>query len=811
MRQLIILSLLTSFVCAKNSYAQPPAEKLNKWAGVSPIEKIYLHCDREEYLAGETVWFKAYLYSEFLPQDKSSAIFVELLNSSAAVISRKVFPVAFAISRGQVELPDTLSSGKYLIRVYTATMLNQDPDFVYRRAISVSGKNKKELVQSLSAAKKMRMEFFPEGGNFVAGFPNTIAFKATDENGLPVDVTGEVKNSKAETVTEFSSYHDGMGMIDITAAQNETYYAVLKNDPSGQQYNLPKSTDKGIVLSLLNGDDGIHFEITQNKADPVFQASYMIGHLQHNIVFKQELKAGVSSLSGVIKTSNLNSGILHITIFNKDGLPLAERLSFINNREYILSARLVTDTLNFSARGRNHFTLAFTDTVMGNFSVSVTDPDYSIAGSRTDNIISSLLLTSDLKGYVHNPAWYFASDNDSVKYGMDLVMMTNGWRRFKWSQLINDPLPAAKYKDPKYIDLTGQVVLEGTKKPFANKDILLFIVAADSSRIMQMLKTDGDGRYDADSILFFGKARILLSDIKGKKSRFVDIRPGADSLTKDYRLPLPDQYLFQEQKPTAKSADLARKMADEYQAYAKANGLVLSEIVIKSKKKSAVQELEEKYASGAFSSGDTRKTFDLVNSKDGEMYQNIFDYLQERVPSLVATRNDDTGELFVFYRQSATVSSLGNQTMDIFLDEVLTDASSVAMIPVTQIAMVKVFSTFVGSTGGGSGGALAIYLKKGTEYFNSIPAAGEIINYNGFSVIKEFYAPDYMVTVQKANTTPDQRLTLIWDPDIRITGVNTKVPIVFYNNDRSKRFKIVAEGMTKDGKMLMIETLISAN
>jgi hypothetical protein len=786
-----------------NALAQPPAEKLNSWAAASPIEKIYLHSDRDEYLAGQTVWLKAYLYSEFLPNDKASVVFVELINPSSIIIERKSLPVAVGVSRGQFELPDTLSSGKYIVRAYTATMLNQDAGFVYKKTITVTGKEKKNPSATASSVKNIRMEFFPEGGNFVAGMANTVAFKATNEEGWPVNVEGVLKNSKGETITEFTSYHDGMGMMDLTPVDKETYYVSLK-EQADKTYPLPAVLTKGVVFRLLSGDDGIHFEIFQPKSDPVFQSSYMVGQMQHNVVFRQPLKEGVATLSGTIKTSNLTSGILHITVFNKDGMPLAERLSFIDNKEYVVPAKLVTDTVNFSQRGRNHFTLSFTDTVIGNFSVSITDPAYASAGIRENNIVSSLLLSSDLKGYIHQPAWYFSSAGDSVKYALDLVMMTNGWRRFKWDKLISDPLPAARYKDPKFISLSGRVTLEGTKKPFANNDMLLFILGGDSSRNMQMIKTDANGYYEADSVLFFGNSRILFSDVRGKKSRFVDITPGADSLNKSYNLPsiAANDLFFLQRSP----GGLTKKLAAEYEAFIKANGEVLSEIVIKSKKKTPLEELDEKYARGAFA-GESRKVFDLLNNTEELGSQNVFEFLESRVPGLAVVQSD--GQIAIYYRQSATISSLGNQAMDVFLDEILTDPNTVAYIPVNQIAMVKVYSTFVGSTGNGAGGALAIYMKKGADYFSSLPSAGEVIRYGGFSIIKEFYAPDYAVPAVQKNTTPDERITIEWNPDVYVRGINAKIPVVFYNNDRTKSFKVVVEGMTADGRLLMIEQMVN--
>ncbi len=798
-------------------HAQEPDEKLNNWSAAQPIEKIYLHLDRDEYIAGQTIWLKAYLSSDFLPNDKSTALFVELLNSSSSQVLRLSLPVVRAVSQGQLELPDTLTEGIYLLRAYTATMLNHDADFICKRTVSITGKDKNKKTVA-PENKELKLVFFPEGGNFVAGHPNTIAFKATDANGLPLKTGGFIKNGKQEIVAAFAALHDGMGMFDLNPAAGDQYYAVLNDDPSGKKYPLPEPAAKGIVFRLLNAPKEIQFEIFQHKSDPVFQAAYMIGQMQHHTVFKQPLKQGSGSLSGTIQTGNLSSGILHITVFNKDHMPLAERLCFVNNKEYIQAAQLITDTLDFSDRGKNHFSLVFPDSVTGSFSVAISDPAYHTTATREENIYSTLLLTSDLKGYVHNPAWYFSSDSDTVRYALDLLMMTHGWRRFKWEQLLKEPLPDTKFKDPAFVTLSGRVTLEGTKKPFADKDMLMLITPADSSRAIQMIRTDGNGYYRVDSVLFFGKTSILLSDIKGKKSRFVDIKPGADSLNRPYHLPYFVENEWPEQQAKEKNESIAKKMTEEYQAHIKANGTILSEVVVRSYIKSPSELANEKYASAMFADLDG-KVIDLINTTDVVVHANIFEYLQFRVPGLQVVEPDyttggppspdprnDPSSYRIFYRQAPTISSLGAIPMTLFLNEVETPAAIIATIPADQIAMVKLFSSFVGASG--SGAALAIYTKKEADYYKSIPSAGEIITYNGFSVIKEFYSPDH--STPSKSEAPDHRITLHWKPDIFVNGKNIKIPVRFYNNDRSRSFKIVAEGMTVDGKLLLIEKIIGA-
>jgi len=790
-----VYALLVACMCfVAAGRAQDPGEMLNKWSQRNPIEKIYVQFDRDAYIAGETAWFKVYLLSDYQPDTISSSVYVELLKDSVQVISRQVLPVLLGASNGQFELPDSLVTGQYHVRAYTVTMLNQvngNCDFFYHRSLTINGK--KAPAATAALATKPSIYFFPEGGNMVKGLPATVAFRATGANGFPVNASGTVRNSKGEEIAKFSSYHDGLGMFEIPSVADNNYYATV-DGWSQEQIPLPAPVEKGIHISLINHPHGYLFELQQKTGDPVFQASYMIGQMQHHLVFRQQFASGKENLQGVLDTRNLNSGILQVTFFNAAHQPLAERLVFVNNSEFKVEGTIKEDSIDFRGKARNRITLALKDTIRGSFAVSIYDDAFASETTRSENIITSLLLTSDLPGLIHRPSWYFEAPVDSALAGMDLVMMTNGWRRFRWEELPAKLQSNAGYNDGAFITLSGKVNYQGLKKPFADKDVLLFVNARDGKRSTQFIHTDKDGYFKLDSMVFFEKSRLLFSDVRGKKSQFIDVLLGPDSLRRRFSLP-----------PVRFSTMSGQEKQDnrwqmDYDAILKANGQMLEEVKLKSIKKSPLQIVDDRYTTGAFS-GDASKSIDLVNSDEAEAYQNVFDYLRARVNGLQVTA--DGFDYTVYYRQNSSMSSMGDIPMTLFLDEIETDASVISTIPASQVALVKVYTSFAGAAGNAPGGMLSIYTKKGEDYANGSGVANQV-PYSGYAVIKEFYSPDY----KKEEGRTDNRITLVWKPNMVLNSINPEIRIPFYNSDRTKRYRVVVEGVTVGGKLLSIEKQI---
>ena len=793
-KKLVILAITLGSLLA--AHAQTPEQILEKWTQKNTIEKLYLHLDRESYIAGQSIWFKGYLMNDYIPSLKSSTVFVELLDNQSTVVVRRTVPAYQGVSIGQLEIPETFPSGSYQLRAYAPLMLNQ-PGFVYSKRITIFGSATKET-KAKDVVKKIDLQFFPEGGNMVSSLLSNVAFKAVDANGYPVSVSGQLKNNKGEVIAAITSKHDGMGSFSLVPQSTETYYVALDQDPA-KQYPLPAATDKGISFNVVSTSKGKQFKIEHPAGLPAeFRAAYLIGQMNNQVLFKQPLQQGKDMIGGLIQTGNLLSGILHLTVFNKDNMPLAERLTFVNNKEYILPGELVEDTLNTTAHQRNRFSIHLKDTIIGNFSVSVTDADYETDAYRPLNIYSYFLINSDLKGYIHNPAYYFRSDADSVKNALDLVMMTNGWTRFKWSEVAANNLPPVLYNDPGFIHLSGKVTIEGTRKAFANKDLMFMMRPVDTVQgkggPTKLIQTDSTGSFRLDSMIFYEKMRIVFSDIKGSKSKYIKVKMDADSLNRDYKLG-PLQLPFND---TA-SQLIEDKMMTAYDDYLKAEGLTLKNVTVKGRQKSDQEKLEDEYTSGLFSGGINSRILDLRNEPGGGM--NIFEYIQGRIPGVTVTRGQD-GQYVVKYRDAG----LGGNNMALYLDEMQTDPVFIESIPVNQIAFVKVMGNFVGTSGGGA--ALAIYMKKGADRFANTESATDIVNYRGYSIIKQFYAPDYDLNKNIDPSKPDDRLTLAWIPDIYLSNISPKVPVIFYNNDRTKRFKVVVEGLTNDGRMLMIEKTI---
>ena len=341
--------------------------------------------------------------------------------------------------------------------------------------------------------------------------------------------------------------------------------------------------------------------------------------------------------------------------------------------------------------------------------------------------------------------------------------------------------------------------LKGTNKPLANKQLMAILTSGGKGKNMYLVQTDEKGNFKIDSLLFFGQARIYFLEAIGKKSQYIELKSQSDSI-KVYSLTtiLDDAQV---------DVNVGTALWNDTAAVNKADGIMLEGITVKAIKKSPLEEVEDRYTSGMFS-GMANRSIDLVNSEEVITELSIFEYLQKTVPGIDLTTDGGPygGEYQLFYRQGPSVSSMGPIPMIIYLNEIETDATVIASIPPGDIALVKLYSSFPGATGNGGGGVLAIYTKKDIDISHA--RKGDVMNYKGFSIRKEFYSPDYRL-LQGSFVKEDKRITLQWIPGILLNHINPSIPIRFYNSDRTKKYRVIVEGMTNSGKLIFGEKTFS--
>jgi hypothetical protein len=791
-----IFILIFSSLCTE---AQNIDSTIEKYANDYAQERAYIHYDKSTYAAGETIWFKAYLMSGILPADESKTMYIDWTDDKGKLLSRSMIPIVYATAAGQFDIPATYSAKFIHVKAYTKWMLNFDSAFLYEKDITVLTKT-----ASSTTTKNViipTVQFFPEGGDAIAGVSNKIAFKANDQWGRPVKIKGIIQNNEGKKIDSLRTIHDGMGYFFILPKAGESFTArwsvKTSSGKDGTEHTtaLPDVKQSGVSLQVSIDGDKRNFVV---NASPETATSigtiHLIGTMHQHEVFKLTKDIAQGSIKGIIPTQNLPTGVLTITVFDNQWAPLAERITYINNEEYLFTPEMTVEHWGLNKRARDEIQITIPDSLPANLSVAVTD--MSIDADSSDNIISHLLLAGDIKGQVYNPSYYFTNNSDSMSRQLDLVMLTHGWRRFKWDDVVAGKFPVINYpKDTNYLTLSGKVygALPAQLREAGNIVLIMKQNKGGNKIIMAPLETNGNFR--DPSVLLFDTTQIYYQLAKNKGLGDVSVKFMEGRLP-PLRYNSPAVGFFNNQINDTAGNAYHFQLADEAAQFLKLyNGKVLETVTIKAKTKSPVEVLDEKYTSGLFSGGDAYQ-FDLIHDTRALGSLNIFNYLQGQVAGLQINTTSNPPSL-----------SWRGGTPQIYLDEVPTDADMVQNIPVTDVAYVKVMRPpFMGSSNG-SAGAIAIYTRRGSD---SQPAPGKGLNNNtvtGYTLMREFYSPNYS-SFTTDNDKRDIRTTLYWNPSVITTHENNKVTLTFYNNDVTKAFRVIIEGMTSDGRLAHVESIM---
>ncbi|RAJ05287.1 MG2 domain-containing protein [Chitinophaga skermanii] len=783
----------------------------------NPQEKVYLHFDKEYYAAGETIWFKGYLTLQGTPAVDARTLYVELRDRDGKIVQKKKLYAEGGTSPGNFDLPTDMKPGIYQVNAYTSWMLNYDSAFHFYRNIEIFNPNDKP--GATAAAKpgakpaqpakttattenpdQFAVQFFPESGNLITNVKTNVAFKAIDGNGFPVGVTGEVKDSKGKTVATLNVVHDGMGVFEFTPVAGESYTASAKSEKGvAKQFALPAAVTTGAVLQVFNRQNRI-FYLTSFPENAEANTDYLlVAEMQNQVVYKATLNASEGRISGFIPTKDLPSGIVGLTVLTKKGEPLAERLVFVQNND-LLQFKIEEKEIHINPREQNILTFEVPKGTVGSYSVSITDAEQVTMNPYMNNIISNTLLTSDIKGYVHNPAYYFKDTTANTLKALDLVMMTNGWRRYTWKQVIDNDTTINKFPYEQGIQIKGSAFTNGGRLPLVNGAVNLIItVPKDSAQSISSVNTDDKGNFISDNMLFRDTAVIYYRGQKNDKlNRTVEVRFDQHFYDSkgDFLSPFPVRALVTVNKDTLQRYLATVNQSNIINKRLNSKTIQLKTFEVQTKKKTATEEREEKYVRGMFTSTNAY-TFDFV--EEDPIAMNVFQYLQSRVAGLQIT--GDINNPKITWR---------GQSVALFLNEMQGDVQMLANLSVQDIALVKVLRPpFMGAPGGGAGGAIAVYLRNGSEprSKSEAPQGLPTIRVAGYNIVKEFYSPNYGLKIPE-HELPDNRTTLYWNPYLAVDPKTNQGTIKFFNNDFSKQFKIIVEGMDATGNIGRIEYLL---
>ena len=786
----IVLLLITAFQLVDDDFTQRIAGKLLKYRTIYPQEKAYLHLDKPYYTAGDTLWFKSYLVEAALhmADSASQVLYVDLIEQRTGknVALRRV-QLQGGVGHGDIVLPESMPFGAYTIRAYTNWMRNFSEELFFQKNIYLFD-SQEHPAPALSRA--LDVQFFPEGGQLLAGISSRIAFKAINEKGLGEDIKGFIVNKANDTIISFKSEHLGFGRFQFLPEKGEKYtiYARSNGDAgSYQRFEFPKALENNYALIVDNLSNAAKMRILvyHNFADSREREVNIVGHSRGITAFAAKGKVSAKGLMVNLSKTDLPDGITHLTLFDDQNRPVCERLIFIDHGNR-LRVKISQAKSTYKRREKTSVEIMVTDTsgnpVEANLSVSVTDGGQIAQQPYDLNLVSNLLLTSDLKGFIEQPAYYFDPEKSERRIHLDYLLMTQGWSRFRWDDVLKDSLAPPQRFVEQGIMLEGQV--KRGNRQVTEKVVLSMLVDSDSLHTILTPETDDSGFFSIHNMIFSDSLRVRLQGMNKKGNQNLNFILNPFTTPKATILKIP----FYPVTVDAVQLQEYLKRAEEYQAIVRkvreSRERLLNEVTIKGKKE-VVRDTRKLYSNADASIKVTQQMASGAFS--------VLDMIAGRV----------AGVQVIGSGMNASVSIRGNQGEPLFvLDGMPGDKDMITSINVNDVESIDILkgasAAIYGSRGGN--GVIAVYTKRGNsnyDYSQEIVPGVLVTKIAGFNVAREFYAPKYEVSRQE-DARPDYRSTIFWAPMLK-TDKNGKARFQYFNSDAVGKIDMSAEVLSPAG------------
>jgi hypothetical protein len=800
----ILILLCSLFIAIKVTGQVNPLQQyiknLDSFYRYTPLEKAFLHTDKDWYFPAETIWFKAYVTVDDERNELSRIIYAELTDSKGKVIEKTRWKLQQMQAKGDIYLSKELKPGFYILRAYTLYMLNYK-EVIDEKIITILSDSTAQTKSDGSTSAPVAY-IMPEGGKIVTNLASKVAYKLTLPNQLPLQqTTVKVTDDDNNIIYEGTPIHDGMGFFDITPLPSKKYK--LSFDLNGIIYtkDLPSIDSSGVVLTADNRNaNKIFLSIATNNTS-VYSKAVVTAQMNGVTVYAQNYDLSEGFAAGAIDKKNLPNGVLTITCFTSTMVPLCERLIYIHKYKSP-DLQFKMDALHVGAKVKNQFFISgFTDSTL--VSIAVTDADEPLTPFTNHNIISYFLLGSEVKGYVHNPFYYFRKQDSSTFAHLDLVMLTNGWRRFKTTDIVRGKMPLIQFYPETGIAITGTVKDQFRKKLNTGGIVNAIIKTDDSVTIYTDAVFSENGKFIISGLDFKKRAKLYVKEIPEHKGLTTALDIDAASIDTLNNIAHFKHELYKTQIDT--TGKISNPIAAKFK-FKKTNPNELAEIIVTGKSKTREEKLTDEYASEQFKQSEYSYTVD-----SNIAYFSIWQFLQANVPGLNVGSGHDPNVNFNRYaglREASTGADQtfvedingGKSSIAFYLNEVLVPIESVTDLNPKDVALIKVNrNPNIGLNN--PNGSIFIYTRKGALYGRGIFNQKMITGYNS---AKEFFHPVY--EQPESISVSDLRTTLYWNPDLKIN--NNSSLIQFYNNDVTKRFRVIVCGLSKDGYPFYMERVI---
>jgi hypothetical protein len=478
------------------------AGQFNAYTDSMPQASVYLRTSKDIYESVEDLWFKAYLLDAqfYTPFELDKTLYVRLVKKDRdSVVWEEKYPVKNGMVAGHIFLDRSLPEGDYFLSAYSAHSFYNNRSYfhalkmvrVIRQTNSLLKEKATGIINDTPLQQNIQFNVLPEGGQLVSGIMNRVAFKAVNESGEPLDVSGKLLQGDLPIKT-FKSTHAGMGSFYFTPVPGVKYQIQLTSLKTDKLYPLPAIRDKGIVFHLLkNENDSLTFNIIQSPGS-VKQTVFLRVQIRGRV---QIMAAGIlgDSLKVKIPTINSPQGIAEVTLFDQELRPLAERLVYLNPDKALNISTSLSKEI-YKTREKVSVKIKTVDKagkpVQANIGLCVYDKIYHNAEDVKD-ILTHYYLSTQLRGKIYNPGYYFDNNHKDRKEVMDLLLLTQGWRCYLWNV---DELKELKKGKQVLTDSTkGRLIAVNPKKATPKLQMLMVFSTDESQK--RMLISDSLGRF----------------------------------------------------------------------------------------------------------------------------------------------------------------------------------------------------------------------------------------------------------------------------------------------------------------------------